>query len=256
MSTLPPRPIGVQLYTVREACKTDSIGTLQAIAAAGFAGVETGGSFFGKTAREFKIQIDELGMKICAAHVGAFDVNARAKIVEDAKELGLTRIVSGFGRNEFASIDAAKAAVDKANDAVSFFKSQDLKVAYHNHEWEFQVPGVAEYFYDNTPGLELELDIYWATLGGAVPADVIQRYARRVTLLHIKDGPADKANRGAPMVAAGQGRIDIPSAIRAGEYASVEWNIVELDLCATDMVRAVRDSYDFLTQRNLATGKR
>ena len=256
MSTLPPRPIGIQLYTVREACKTDSIGTLQAIAAAGYAGVETGGSFFGKTAREFRVQVDELGLKICAAHVGAYDPNNRGKIVEDAKELGLTRIVSGFGRNEFESIEAVKPAVEKANDAVSFYKSQGLKVAYHNHEWEFKVPGVAEYFYDNTPGLELELDIYWATLGGAVPADVIRRYARRVTLLHIKDGPADASNRGAPMVAAGQGRIDIPAAIRAGEYAEVEWNIVELDACATDMVRAVRDSYDFLTQRNLATGKR
>lgn len=251
-----PRPIAIQLYTVREACKADYQSTLQAIADAGYIGIEIGGSYFGKTAREFRTYADGLGLTICAAHVAVFDPAQREKIVADARELGLKRIVSGFGHAEFASVEAARAAAEKANAAVSYFKSQGLAVAYHNHEWEYKVPGVAEVFFDSTPELELELDIYWATLGGATPSDVMQRYNRRVTLLHIKDGPADKADRNKPMTAVGSGRVDIPTAIRAGENGSVEWNIVELDHCATDMLQAVRASYDFLTQRSLARGKR
>jgi sugar phosphate isomerase/epimerase len=250
------KPIAIQLYTVREACKTDYRSVLKAIADTGYVGIEIGGSFFGKTAREFRAYADGLGLQICAAHVGAYDPANREKIVAEARDLGLKRIVSGFGPAEFESVEATKAAAVKANAAVSYFKSQGLAVAYHNHEWEFKVPGVAEVFFDSTPELELELDIYWATLGGATPSDVIRRYLRRVTLLHIKDGPAQKANRSAPMTAVGVGRVDIPAAIRAGDYGNVEWNIVELDHCATDMLQAVKSSYDFLTQRGLARGNR
>jgi hypothetical protein len=36
----------------------------------------------------------------------------------------------------------------------------------------------------------------------------------------------------------------------------LEWNIVELDHCGTDMMQAVRESYEYLTRRSLATGNR
>ncbi len=58
------------------------------------------------------------------------------------------------------------------------------------------------------------------------------------------------------MTAVGQGTLNIPEIVRAGEYAQVEYLIVELDKCATDMLQAVRDSYNYMTQRSLAQGTR
>jgi hypothetical protein len=69
-------------------------------------------------------------------------------------------------------------------------------------------------------------------------------------LLHIKDGPAV---RGEPMVAVGDGVLDVPSIIQAGA-GSTQWLIVELDACATDMMEAVEKSYDYLVGKGLARG--
>jgi len=79
----------------------------------------------------------------------------------------------------------------------------------------------------------------------------VSELGARVPLLHIKDGPLDKD---APMVAVGQGKMEFEPIIRAGAEA-VQWLIVELDRCATDMLEAVAQSYDYLTNRGLARGK-
>ena len=69
--------------------------------------------------------------------------------------------------------------------------------------------------------------------------------------MHIKDGPLerDKAH-----VAVGDGRMDIAGIIAAADPDVLEWLIVELDACDTDMMTAVEGSYRYLTQQGLAAG--
>jgi sugar phosphate isomerase/epimerase len=254
MST--PKPISIQLYTVRDLMAKEGISVIQTIADIGYAGIEIGGSYYGKTAREFRKFADDVGVKISGAHVALFDSAQRGKIVEEAGALGYKHVIGGFGPKEFESESTVKAAAEKLELTAAWFASQGLEVSYHNHDWEFRNAKLGALFYESAPHANLQIDIYWVAVGGQDPAEAIRRYARRVKLLHIKDGPADPNKRELPMTAAGQGKIDIPNAIRAGEYGDVEWNIVELDHCATDMMQAVRDSYDYLTRRGLASGKR
>ena len=97
----------------------------------------------------------------------------------------------------------------------------------------------------------LEVDTYWAAVGGqdpdAVPA-LLRRLGDRVRYLHVKDGPVTKDD---PMTAVGTGRMPIAEILAAAPAA--EWHVVELDRCATDMLTAVRMSVEWLTARGLAT---
>jgi hypothetical protein len=57
------------------------------------------------------------------------------------------------------------------------------------------------------------------------------------------------------MTALGAGVVDIPGVVAAGE-GSTEWLVVELDRCATDMLEAVRKSYQYLIANGLARGSK
>jgi len=96
------------------------------------------------------------------------------------------------------------------------------------------------------PSVLFELDTYWIQTAGCDPAAVVKEFGARAPLLHIKDGPAVKEE---PMQALGTGAMDIPALLEAGA-GNVEWVIVELDRCATDMTEAVRKSYQYLSKIN------
>lgn len=54
------------------------------------------------------------------------------------------------------------------------------------------------------------------------------------------------------MVALGDGRQDIAAILAAADPNVLEWAIVELDACATDMLTAIQDSYTYLIRNQLA----
>ena len=100
--------------------------------------------------------------------------------------------------------------------------------------------------------MEFEIDSYWAAnFGQCNPAAEITRVNRRVPLIHVKDGPLVK---GLSHVAVGDGKMDIPALFAAADPDTLEWAVVELDQCDTDMMTAVTRSYNYLTSNNLAHG--
>src|ERR1700709_561240 len=60
-------PVGVELYSVRNECKTDFPGTLAAIAKMGYPGVEFAG-YWGRSAPEIKKMLDNTGLVACGSH--------------------------------------------------------------------------------------------------------------------------------------------------------------------------------------------
>ena len=74
---------GIQLYSVRDAMKTDVRGTLKKIADMGYKFVEFAG-FFGHTAEEIKAMLDECGLKISGTH-SSFEDLRPSKIMETIK---------------------------------------------------------------------------------------------------------------------------------------------------------------------------
>lgn len=247
--------ISVQLYSLRQASEQNFDAVLEELAQIGFAGVEPF-NLFGKTPRAFREQVEALGMRVSSSHFPwANRTNDLHELADTLGELGLKRAMGGYGPDDFASMDALKRTVDTTANLVEALKPHGLTLCLHNHWWEYdQVDGVIGYHFlqEQVPDVEFEIDTYWAAnFATRDPAAEVARVAERAPLLHIKDGPQ---LRDEPHVAAGAGVMDIPAIIAAADSARLEWAIVELDNCATDMMTAVAESFRYLTQNNLAQG--
>ena len=60
-------PVGLQLYSVREQCKTDLPGVLAAVGQTGYKGVEFAG-YHGRTAKDLRKMLDDNGLVACGTH--------------------------------------------------------------------------------------------------------------------------------------------------------------------------------------------
>lgn len=248
-----PRPISLQLYSLRDLAKTDGMPkVLKLVADIGYAGVEFAG-YGGMKPAELKKICDDLGLQISGSHAAAFNVEKAEEVIGDAKALGLSCVGSGFGPKDFETEDQIKANAERINASIDKLSTAGLKVYYHNHWWEWNQPNKGELLFKLSPKLQAQFDIYWVQTAGADPAAKITEYADRTLLIHVKDGPCEQ---GKPMTAVGKGKVKTKEALAAADKSKAEWYIVELDSCATDMVEAVKESYTYLTTNGLATGKK
>ena len=247
-----PKPISLQLYSLRDQAKQDFPKVLKLVADIGYAGVEFAG-LHGMKAADVKKVLDDLGLKPSGAHMPVFNPEKAQDVVADAKALGLGYVGGGFGPQDFETEDKIKAAAERVNAGCDNMAAAGLKVYYHNHWWEWEKPEKADLFFKLCPRVTIQLDIYWAQVAGQDPAKIVRKYADRLLLLHVKDGPCEK---GKAHTAVGKGKVNTRAVIRAAEKTKYEWAIVELDSCDTDMVQAVRDSYSFLVGNKLASGRK
>jgi sugar phosphate isomerase/epimerase len=176
------------------------------------------------------------------------------QFIEEAFLLGVTDTVNGYGPEDFASVDAIKLTAEKVNAVASTVRAAGLTYNLHNHFWEFEIVDgrlAIEWLLEECPDVTLELDLYWCTnFGSQIASEMAKKFSDRVRLLHVKDGPMVKDE---PMVAAGSGKVDLAEAI---PLCDPNWLILELDFCATDMMEAVRESYQYLVGSGLAFGNK
>lgn len=242
-----PTPLALQLYSVREALNRDFRGTLEKIAAIGYTGVETAGFPEGITPQKAKQIFDELGLTVTSAHSPLPLDGDQEKVLDTMAALQSPHLVSPWMKPEFyQSDDSIRGVAETFNRAYAACAAQGLKFSIHNHDFEFQlVDGIPAIYLLSRyldPGVCFELDTYWIHVAGQDPARVVSEFGARAPLLHIKDGPGV---RGEPMLALGEGVINIPAIVKAGGEHTA-WLIVELDACATDMLEAVEKSYRYL----------
>ena len=223
--------IALQLYTLRRLAAVDLPGTLEAVAAAGFRAVELAGlpeTGPGELAR----LLHGAGLRVVAAHESIEGLRADASAVADRlAEVGCSRaIVPWMPENDRRTADDVRRfAADLAGFAVTLGE-RGIRIGYHNHSFEFAAldgTTVWDVLLGNLPPeVEIELDVYWAAVGGRDPAAEIRAAAGRVRLLHMKDRADGPEPHDVP---AGKGILPFPQIIEAGRAAGVEWYIVEQD---------------------------
>jgi len=248
-------PVALQLYSIRDYLARDFEGGVRKIAAMGYVGVEPAG-FPGTTPEEAGKLFKELGLEVPSAHTRLpIGVDTR-QTIDEMNAIGCKRIVSGFGPDQYKSVDEIKRSCARFNEASAVAAANGMTFGIHNHWWEFlKVDGRYAYqiMLENLDKkVFFEVDTYWVKTAGADPAAVVRELGARAPLLHIKDGPAVQ---NAPMTAVGDGKLDVPAIVKAGG-STTEWLIVELDACATDMMEAVQKSCNYLTSNNLARGRK
>lgn len=249
-----PLPLSIQLYTLREALKDDFTGIVTRLAEIGYVGVEP---YHGMpaTPQDAARLFRQLGLDCPSAHARLPLGEGENGILEAASAFGLEYIIAGIPPDEFKTLDDIRRGCDRFNQAQIIAARSGFKIGYHNHWWEFEkVEGRYGYHVmleELDPAIIFQIDTYWVKTAGLDPAEVIHEMGARVPLLHIKDGPATQSD---PMVAVGDGSLDFPKIIAAGKH--VQWLVVELDRCATDMLAAVEKSYRYLTEKGLGRGSK
>ena len=249
-------PIAVQLFTLREVAARDFPAVIERLGRIGFAGVELA-NLHGMSPAELRRRLAGAGLEIAAAHVSAPIGDARERILDEQEALGTKTLVVPFmPPDRFKTLDAICEVADEVNESFANARARGFLLGYHNHWWEFEIThdGRSAHellFAQLDPGIFAEIDTYWTRVGGRDPAKVIAELGARARLLHLKDGPADGFK--SPMTAVGDGVLDFPAIVAASD--TVQWHIVELDACATDLFDAVEKSYGYLVGRGLSRGR-
>ena len=254
--TTHPVPISVQLYSLRDQAAVDFGAVLMRLGEIGFVGVELAG-FHGMTTTEFNSVIGDAGLVVSSAHVGNTSHDAFNTALDDVQAVGCdTAVVAFLPPATFGDADEMSRAAEEMNALAEIAASRSVSLGYHNHWWEFEqtIHGRRAwdvFFEQLSPTIFAELDIYWATVGGADPVKVIADLGDRLRLVHVKDGPAN--DPAAAMVAVGSGEIDVSGILGGAPQAA--WHIVELDRCDTDMFEAIAASHRYLTGVGLSKGR-
>jgi sugar phosphate isomerase/epimerase len=240
--------VGLQLYTVRDAMGKDFDGTLAAIAAAGYHLVETAG-MYGRSAADLRAAFDKNGIRTASGHYPLADLESSPETVfTTAKTLGQEYVVVPFLDPSLRTVETFGSLPGRLNKLGEQAKAQGLKLAYHNHDFEFQNYGgsttVMERLLANTdPALvSFELDGYWAFKAGRAPAELVARYPGRFTMVHLKDSTAAPEKAFADV---GHGVIDMPRFIAAAQRNGLKYAFVERDV-APDPLASIKASHDYL----------
>ena len=223
--------IALQLYTVRRLAATDLPGTLRAVAAAGYRAVEIAG-LPATDAGELARLLNDAGLKPVAAHEGIEGLrNDVRAVIERFTELRCPRVVVPWiPEGDRRTADDVRRFAAELGGYGRSLAEQGIRLGYHNHSFEFE-PLDGTTVWDVLlaalpPEVEIELDVYWAAVGGRDPAAEIRAAADRVRLLHMKDRAPGPEPHDAP---AGEGNLPFPAIIEAARAAGVEWYIAEQD---------------------------
>ena len=242
-------PLALQLYTVRDQLPSGRRAVLQAIRGFGYGAVEPYDVRTDPGA--LRADLEETGLAVCSVHARALGDDADA-LLDGAAAVGAdTVIVPSVPAERFADPGAIAALARDLNEAAAGAAARGLRFGYHNHAFEMSPvagrTGLEALADALDPAVLLEVDTYWAAVGGQDVPTLLGKLGDRVRYLHVKDGPVTRDD---PMTAVGTGRMPVTEILAA--CPSAEWHVVELDRCATDVLTAVRDSLAWLAARGLA----
>lgn len=241
--------IGLVGYTVRATMPTDAAGTLGALAACGFRNIEpsgSAGSFYGYSAAELAPLTDDAGLEVPSLGVSLSNLqNDVDLVIAEAQAIGATYVrVSGSGSWTLADYSRTAAILNEAGEALG---AEGIRVAYHNHGYEFETEEDGVTGYDvlvretNPAFVTMELDVYWAASTDTSATDLFERYPGRFELLHLKDMAADGS-----FADVGAGTIDFAAIFAAAPLAGVRYGFTEHDQPSPDGVTSACTSLGYL----------
>lgn len=244
MATLPD--LSVQLYSVREQLQADFQGTLTALREIGLTRVEPF-NLLG-IADELATGLAANGLSAPTTHQALVDVEL-TEVFDTASRLGVGTVIHPFTpADQWVTADDVRAVADLLNTAATVAAGYGLTVGYHNHDWELrnQLDGrpVLEVLVDLLePGVLLEIDTYWAAVGGQDVPALLRRLGDRVIALHLKDGPLTGVT--ADQLPLGNG--DLPAAAIVAAAPGVQVPVLEFDHYAGDMLEGIATGYAYAT---------
>jgi sugar phosphate isomerase/epimerase len=227
-------PVGLELYSVRNALKQDLNGTVRAVAGMGYQCVEFYAPYFEWTesqSKEIRKLLDDLGVRCFSTHNDSSYLGPEK--ISRARDLNL---ILGCKYAVMASsqskpgLDGWKAVADSLNFAAERLEPSGLKAGYHNHQTEFIAEGgirPIEILAKNTKSsVTLQLDVGTCIEAGSDPVAWIRANPGRIRSLHLKDW-SPEAGKGYTVLF-GEGVSDWKHIFEAAESSGgVEYYLIE-----------------------------
>jgi sugar phosphate isomerase/epimerase len=233
-------PVGVQLYSVRDNCKTDFPGTISAVAQMGYAGVEFAG-YWERSAMEIRKMLDDDGIVACGSHT-PYEMVQPDKLkatIEFNQIIGNHFIIvpNMNGPTRQFWLDRAK----EFNDLAAQLQPLGLSIGYHSHWHDFKpVDGEMPWniFGENTSSeVILQLDTSNCCDGGADPLTELEKFPGRTRSIHIKP------NGGGPEAVIGEDKIDWTAVFEWCETrGGTQWYVCEHET-SKDPMGTMRRTY-------------
>ncbi|KQC02702.1 sugar phosphate isomerase/epimerase [Pedobacter sp. Hv1] len=258
--------IGLQLYSLRDLIPKDVKGIIAKVAEIGYKEVETYGysvkdKFWGLDAKAFNALLKQHGLKAPSGHyemdhfMDGKNPDVLKTYIEAANTIGSEYVTVPYLQPAIRkTADDFKKIASKLNEAGVLCKAAGLKLAYHNHDFEFTK-------YGNTTGYEImlnetdknlvdfELDLYWAVRSEANPLALFKAHPNRFKMWHVKD--IDKKDKNVN-TEIGQGAIDFKSIFAEAKMAGVKHYFVEHEFnYKPDELGSIKTSFNYVNTQLL-----
>lgn len=263
--------IGIGLFTLREQLTVDVKATIEHVAKIGYNEVETYygypgkyevKGFWGLESKDFKALLKANNLTSPSGHYNTTDFLSTGddKVIKSHIETAAT-----VGQKYFVipalptdirangTLDDYKRMAARFNIAAEWCQQSGLKLAYHNHNFEFKDQGQGVTGYDillkdtNPKLVGFELDIFWAVNAGLDPVAMFDKNPGRYKMFHVKD--MDKQDKSV-FTEVGAGQIDFKRIFAASKTAGLDYIFAEQDLIKKDAYESVTESYNFI-KKNL-----
>lgn len=227
-------PVGLELYSVRNALKDDSMDTVRTVAQMGYQCVEFYAPYFDWTepqTKEMKKLLDDLGVQCYSTHnSSSYFTSEKLKRASDMNLILGSKYVVMSSSQPKPGLDGWKEVADALNAAAEQLEPAGLKTGYHNHQLEFTpVEGKRpiEILAKNTkPSVMLQLDVGTCLEAGSDPVAWIRANPGRIRSIHCKDWSPDPGK--GYTVLFGEGVADWKAIFAAAEsVGGVEYYLVE-----------------------------
>ncbi len=183
-------PVGLQLYSIKEAISHDFIGTLEKVKEAGYDCVEFAG-YNNMKAEVLSAELDRIGLQPYSSHVSWQQLqNNLDEVAAYSETLGLKWVVCpGY---PIQSRQDCLNLAELLNKAAEVLNEKGIQVGYHNHSHEFEK-------YDGHYALDLmlehaaegkvyaELDVCWAQYADVDPLTYLDSLGKKAGPMHCKD---------------------------------------------------------------------
>lgn len=240
--------IGAQLYTVRDLCTNleDFAQTLKQIADIGYRTVQVSGvcAYEPEWLRD---QLKQNGLRCVLTHTPADRIAGETeKVCAEHDVFGCEYVGLGwYGFNDDMPYDHF---VKTFGPAAKALRTKGKYFTYHNHAHEFRkMDGklILERICEDIPAEDMgvTLDTYWVQVGGADPAQWLEKLAGRIPCIHLKD-----CAFGQKMASIGEGNINFDRVFEKAEAGGTKYMLVEQDDCnGENPLECLRRSYEYLT---------
>lgn len=246
-----------QLYTVRDLLPNSAEATLRTVAEIGYRGVEVSGPDLIKLSP----YLEQFSLRPIACHFSVAvleEGNGQAEI-EMARERGIEySVIPVLPPQLRGGLDDYRKFAEKMNLFGERCQSAGLMLAYHNHAFEFEpMEGsspIEVMMNSFEPGLVgLELDVFWSSVAGVDPVQMLNRYPGQIPLVHLKDKAEGTKQtydgndvRADQFKEVGSGVLDMPAIIEAADAQGAQHFIVEQDQCPGNPLESLRASFEYL----------